>query len=388
MAARSHRRLLLPLAALLVAVALPSRADAQLGWVKGLFGKKSKPAAEQPAAAPANGAAPAAGAPAGMSGAAAAGVAPAAQATAAAAPPPAAYPAGGGAAGAPVQTSLDEDRRKLIEYGRQLDTEPPTVESTRRRIEHWQMIKLTPPFDAEVAQRYDAALKAHEEAKAKDSTSKATSMSMEQANKKLDQAVYALRANSFSDAESIADDILSSDPNNERARALKTAAVKGQQATKLKYTLFALGAAAVALFAFFAAFSGKIFKKKEGGDEQKAESSSGSASAGKAKVYLKIVDGVGRGRLVGIGGDVFRIGATSGTSDEDKNDLVISDDQKSVSRFHCSVVKKGRDYFLIDSSLNGTRLNDKAMARGESHRLRDGDEFTVADVALIKFVKT
>jgi hypothetical protein len=371
------------LAALMLVAAAPTRADAQIGWIKGLFGKKSKPPAEQaaPPAAPAGSAAPAAAAPAAPAATQGGVPYPAAAQTA----PPAAYGAVGGAAAAAAPVA--ETDPKQMEYGRMLDAEPPTLESTRRRVEHWQMMKLTPPFNPEVAQRYDAALRAYEEAKSKDSTSKATTMTMEQANKKLDQAVYALRANSFSDAESIADDILSTDPNNERAKALKAAAVKGQQASKLKYTLVALGAAAVALFALFAAFSGKIFKKKDG-EEKPADRGSSSASAGGPKVYLKVVDGVGRGRLVAIANDVFRIGSTSGTSDDDKNDLVISDDQKSVSRFHCSVVKKGRDYFLIDSSLNGTRLNDKPLARGESQRLRDGDEFTVADVSLIKFVKT
>jgi pSer/pThr/pTyr-binding forkhead associated (FHA) protein len=51
-------------------------------------------------------------------------------------------------------------------------------------------------------------------------------------------------------------------------------------------------------------------------------------------------------------------------------------------------VRKGRDYFLLDSSLNGTRLNDRRLDRGEHHVLRDGDEFVLAESARIKFLRT
>jgi len=360
-----------------------SSADAQLGWIKGLFGgKKAKPAAEASAAPSAGGAASGAAAPA-PNTPPPPREPPMAQANANAMQQPSASAGGGGQPG--TSPAIEEEHRKMLEYGRQLDSEPLSVEGANRRVQHWQMMKLAPPFDPEVQQRYDQALRSYEQAKSGDSTSKAQTLTMTDATKKLDRAVYALRANSFSDAESIADDLLASDPTNERARALKAAAQKGEQARRLRVTLVAVGAAAIGLFALFAAFSGKIFKKKE--PSEKPSGGGGGGGSG-AKVYLKIVDGVGRGRLVQIGGDVYRIGATQGAGEDDRNDLVINDDSESVSRYHCSVVRKGRDYFLIDSSLNGTRLNEKPLARGASLRLRDGDEFTVADVALIKFLKT
>jgi pSer/pThr/pTyr-binding forkhead associated (FHA) protein len=103
---------------------------------------------------------------------------------------------------------------------------------------------------------------------------------------------------------------------------------------------------------------------------------------------VKVIDGVGRGRLMPIEKEIFRIGAADGERPEEKNDLIISDSAGSVSRYHCTILRKGRDYFLLDSSLNGTRLNDELMERGEHHPLEDGDEFVVAGAARLKFLHT
>jgi pSer/pThr/pTyr-binding forkhead associated (FHA) protein len=42
----------------------------------------------------------------------------------------------------------------------------------------------------------------------------------------------------------------------------------------------------------------------------------------------------------------------------------------------------------VDSSLNGTSLNEQKLDRGEDHNLEDGDEFVLADVTRIKFLFT
>ena len=207
---------------------------------------------------------------------------------------------------------------------------------------------------------------------------------MAKLDEKARRAKNALRGRNFSDAISFADEILTDDPDNASAKGVKQLAERGEKERRLKVTLFALGAAALAIFVLFGVFAKKIFKKEDSGQAAPAPV---GAAVGKG-VYVQVVDGVGRGKLARVQGEVFRIGASEGADDSERNDLVISDSLASVSRHHCSIIKKGRDYYLIDSSRNGTRLNTRVLARGDDRRLRDGDEISLADVSILKFVKT
>jgi pSer/pThr/pTyr-binding forkhead associated (FHA) protein len=114
----------------------------------------------------------------------------------------------------------------------------------------------------------------------------------------------------------------------------------------------------------------------------------GAQGAAGPRAVIKVVDGIGRGKLMPVEKDIFRIGAADGERPDEKNDLVISDSSALVSRYHCTVLRKGRDYFLLDSSLNGTKLNGRRLDRGEHHPLEDGDEFILADAARVKFLLT
>lgn len=106
------------------------------------------------------------------------------------------------------------------------------------------------------------------------------------------------------------------------------------------------------------------------------------------KAVLKVIDGIGRGGLYAIESAIFRIGAANASRAEEKNDLVISDADANVSRHHCSIVRKDGDYYLMDSSMNGTYLNNVLLKRGEPHRLEDGDEVRIANVSKMKFLYT
>ena len=73
----------------------------------------------------------------------------------------------------------------------------------------------------------------------------------------------------------------------------------------------------------------------------------------------------------------------------DKNAGIVSSvvhSAAAVSRYHCSIIRREGAFYLIDSSLNGTMLDDGPLERGEQQRLDDGAEFTVADVARFKFL--
>ncbi len=128
---------------------------------------------------------------------------------------------------------------------------------------------------------------------------------------------------------------------------------------------------------------GKWYAKKR--EERVAKEQ--TAAANRAAV-LQIVDGLARGKLITLDKDkaTFKIGAATGPGDTEKNDLVISDSATLVSRYHCTLIRRAGDYFLVDSSQNGTAVNGEMLKRGDHYPLEDGDEITVADVSRIKFL--
>ena len=101
---------------------------------------------------------------------------------------------------------------------------------------------------------------------------------------------------------------------------------------------------------------------------------------------LRIIDGVGRGKMYTMSGPIFRIGSAESERPEEKNDLVLSDETAYVSRYHCAILRKDGNYYLIDSSLNGTTVDDDALERGEPRLLEDGCEFTLSGVTRLKFL--
>ncbi len=62
------------------------------------------------------------------------------------------------------------------------------------------------------------------------------------------------------------------------------------------------------------------------------------------------------------------------------NDIILnSDENKTISRRHAAICGDGQEYFLVDSSLNGTRIENETI---KEHRLQHGDKFQIADYFL------
>lgn len=62
---------------------------------------------------------------------------------------------------------------------------------------------------------------------------------------------------------------------------------------------------------------------------------------------------------------------------DSSNDIVLnSDGNKTISRRHAEILSNGKEFQLIDKSLNGTRIEDELIER---HWLRHGDKFQIAD---------
>ncbi len=293
---------------------------------------------------------------------------------------PAAASAAAPAAGDAAQRDLE--RGKVIQFCQQVDvTAPATVDGARDRTDCWKRLQLQGMGDALVDAKYQAAVADFDRATARDSTRKANDSSTAAVNTRMLTAQRAIQARNLDDAESAVNDVLTIQPNNQRALVLNDRIVALKRARQLKITLFAVGAAVLALGAGLGLLAKKLGKKNT---EKTAQQ---KVVAAERKAMLKIVDGVGRGKVYTIETPLFRIGAASSDKPDEKNDLVLSDSAAAISRYHCSIIRRDGRFFLIDSSLNGTRVNDEPLDRGEHHTLRDGDEVTVASVSRLKFLE-
>jgi hypothetical protein len=365
---------------LLLIMASATVAEAQFSLPFFKKKKKQPPPAEAAAKGPAETAAPGAAPAAAPS---ATGAAPAINPSA---PPPA---QGGGAALTPEQQlGLQRMVDSAIAYDARTvsDTSRATLQN---RMAMWQQIQWAlPPGDPRQAlakDAYDRVVKAGDDARAKalaagtaDSTTKAWIAS------KVAQCRQNLESGNPAAAETACREVQARDPNNKEVEGLLAEAVRGKRVKDLWRRAAMYSAVLVPLLAMLGLAVRAGLKKRQE-NMKKAED-----AAAKRSAVLQIVDGVGRGKLVTIANDkgVFRIGATQGGGEGEANDLVISDSEAQVSRYHCTLVRKDGEYFVVDSSMNGTVINGEAVKRGEHYPLEDGDEITIARVSRLKFLHT
>ncbi|HLL82511.1 MAG TPA: FHA domain-containing protein, partial [Longimicrobium sp.] len=262
-------------------------------------------------------------------------------------------------------------------------TPATTARDAEDRMERWKMVMLIDPGDVEARLGYEQAQKGLDAARAreeKDRTSReAREKELTEKRDRLRMAERALYARDLHGAEGILTDVLRQHPDDPRANSLMDMLRDARRASELRRKLMYGSVGLLALAVVLGAWARRVYRTRR---------QEGQAAGDQARALVKVVDGVGRGKLVPITRDLLRIGAAEGAGDGDRNDLVVSDANAAVSRFHCAIVRKGRDYFLLDSSLNGTRLNERRLDRGEHHVLRDGDEFVLAESARIKFLRT
>jgi hypothetical protein len=169
-------------------------------------------------------------------------------------------------------------------------------------------------------------------------------------------------------------------PQNERALAFKDRLVALRRAEQLRAAVY-VASAVVVVAGLAMALSALVL----GVRQSRAVRQERARAAGRTAM-IKIIDGVGRGKMYTLDGPLFRVGSALSERLEEKNDLVLSDDRAFISRYHCVVLRKDGGYFLIDSSLNGTYVNAELIERGDPVRLEDGDEVSVAGVARLKFL--
>ena len=97
--------------------------------------------------------------------------------------------------------------------------------------------------------------------------------------------------------------------------------------------------------------------------------------------FLVALDGLDKGKRYALNQEITHIGGVA-TDGGKKNEVLVRDPDRLVSRFHCEVHRRGNSCYLIDlASSNGTYLHRRALEPGVAARLRDGDKFTLARAA-------
>ena len=100
---------------------------------------------------------------------------------------------------------------------------------------------------------------------------------------------------------------------------------------------------------------------------------------------LEVTAGMDAGEQFPVQKDVVRVGAVAQDGGQ-KNDIVVRDVDRAISRFHCEIVKKNGQLYLTDlKSSNGTKLDGVPLQPGQPALLRRGDRILLADVVELRF---
>lgn len=80
---------------------------------------------------------------------------------------------------------------------------------------------------------------------------------------------------------------------------------------------------------------------------------------------------------------LYHFGTNVSIGRHECNDIILnSDENKTISRRHATIWHDRQEYLLVDSSLNGTLIENELIKK---HRLRHGDQFQIADF-IITFI--
>jgi len=105
---------------------------------------------------------------------------------------------------------------------------------------------------------------------------------------------------------------------------------------------------------------------------------------GKKEAYLEVVEGVEKGKRYTLDQEIIHIGAIA-QDGGNKNEVVVKDLERMISRFHCEVHTRGKQVFLIDcGSANGTKLDRKRVSAGKAVRVKKGGRIDLAGTCVLK----
>jgi hypothetical protein len=273
------------------------------------------------------------------------------------------------------------DKARMFAACQQDDAEAPsTLAGASLRAQCWEKMKIAGMGDATVEQNYIRAIANQDSIIRADSLQKSQETSTKAENDRRLKINEMIARGDLDGAKVAVDDWTRADPTNRDALRADQQIRHLRNARTLKYTLVAIGGVLIAAIVGLSVLAKKL------GDRHRERVSQRKQAADQRKAMLKVIDGIGRGRFYTMENNVFRIGAANSDKADEHNDLVLSDSAAAISRYHCSVMRRDGRFYLIDSSLNGTELNDELLDRGEDRMLADGDEFTLANVSRVKFL--
>src|SRR6185437_5001718 len=85
-------------------------------------------------------------------------------------------------------------------------------------------------------------------------------------------------------------------------------------------------------------------------------------SRGQKQAYLEVIEGLDKGKRYNLDQDIVHIGAVP-QDGGNKNEIVVRDVERMISRFHCEIHKHNGKFFLIDcDSANGTSVDKKRVS--------------------------
>ncbi len=93
---------------------------------------------------------------------------------------------------------------------------------------------------------------------------------------------------------------------------------------------------------------------------------------GKKEAYLEVIDGLDKGKKYNLDKEVIHIGAVA-EDGGNKNEIVVRDLERRISRFHCEIHQRHGKFFLLDcDSANGTKVDGKYAEPGKPVGVKSG----------------
>lgn len=190
------------------------------------------------------------------------------------------------------------------------------------------------------------------------------------------QARDALEDGGCEDCEKAAELLASAlelSPNHQGAKLLKEEADDCLQSCRTKrVTLVVL--ALLVMLVFVGSIVGWFFMSRQG-------SWLSNLVKGKPKWVLVGISGAGSGQTFVLDKPEISIGSQG--KPNGPADIEICDAQRKISRRHCSIMNNGKQFYVIDESTNGVKVNDREIIKGVLTEIHQGDRISLADEAVL-----